>query len=245
MGENLTAVGSIEIARAALADSVDSVEYGAHLSSRDLGGGLWAESFVCTRAGYTGWFWEVCLSEFEGRFTVNDIVVLPGTESIVAPEWTPYRDRVQPEDLGPGDVLPPDADDIRLVPAWSAGDGDEMGVVDRHFAREVGLGREWVLSFEGREDAADRWYDGAFGPESPHAQLASSSCRSCGFLVSLAGDLSDRFGVCANRTSPADGSVVALTHGCGAHSGTRPKRSNSAKIVPDPVFDTVTADDLA
>jgi hypothetical protein len=75
--------------------------------------------------------------------------------------------------------------------------------------------------------------------------LASSSCRSCGFLVSLAGDLSDRFGVCANRTSPADGSVVALTYGCGAHSGTRPKRSNSAKIVPDPVFDTVTADDLA
>ena len=40
----------------------------------------------------------------------------------------------------------------------------------------------------------------------------------------------------------ADGRVVALTHGCGAHSGTRPKRSDSASRLPDPVLDSTRAD---
>src|SRR5690606_36826859 len=140
----------------------------------------------------------------------------------------------RPGDLSPGDVLPPEEDDIRLVPAWSAGDGDPTGVVDRHFAREIGLGREWVLSIEGREDAADRWYDGDSGPDTPIAKQAPGRCGTCGFLVSRAGGLSDRFGVCANKLANSDGRVVALTPGCGAHSGSRPKRSISASNVPDP-----------
>lgn len=244
MGENLYMSESVQIARAALAESIDSAEFGEHLKSIDEGHGLLSEIFECTLPGYRGWHWTVSLSTFDGKITVNDVVLLPSEEAVLAPAWTPYRERVRAEDLGPGDVLPPDADDIRLVPAWSAGDGDGTGVVDRHFAREIGLGREWVLSFEGREDAADRWYDGAHGPDSAFAKQAPGKCQSCGFLVSLAGDLSDRFGVCANRTSPADGMVVALNHGCGAHSGTRPKRSASAKIVPESVFDTVSVDEL-
>lgn len=235
---------SVEVASHALAESLEPGTFGPHVSSHTEGAGLLTENFVCTMPGYVGWYWAVSVSVFEGRATVNDIVLLPGDEAIVAPAWTPYRDRVRSEDLGPGDVLPPEADDIRLVPAWSAGDGDATGVVDRHFAREIGLGREWVLSFEGREDTADRWYSSERGPDSPYAKQASGTCGTCGFLVSLAGDLSDRFGVCANRNAPADGKVVAFTHGCGAHSGTRPRRSESAVVVPDPVFDTITVDGL-
>lgn len=245
MDENRSMSANVQIARRALEESVDRAEFGEHLRSIDDGAGLQSEVFECRLAGYQGWNWTVSLSVFEGHFTVNDVVLLPSDEAVLAPTWTPYRERVQPEDLGPGDVLPPDADDIRLVPAWSAGDGDATGVVDRHFAREIGLGREWVLSYEGREDAADRWYDGARGPESDFAKQAPGKCKSCGFLISLAGDLSDRFGVCANRTSPADGMVVALNHGCGAHSGTRPKRSQSAKIVPEAVYDTVSVDTVS
>ena len=244
MSENQDMFTSVQIAQAALVETIDAAEFGKHSTSIDEGNGLLSEVFECTLAGYRGWSWSVSVSSFEGTFTVNDIVLLPGEEAVLAPAWTPYRERVRPEDLGPGDVLPPAADDIRLVPAWSAGDGDGTGVVDRHFARDIGLGREWVLSFEGREDAADRWYDGAHGPESPFAKQANQKCGGCGFLVSLAGDLSDRFGVCANRTAPADGMVVSLNHGCGAHSGTRPKRTESAKIVPEAVFDTISVDEL-
>lgn len=229
-------------ARTALLDSVDDGTVGEHLGATEDGFGLRTERFACLLAGYRGWYWAVSVSVVD-HVTVNDIVLLPGDDAIVAPQWTPYRERIRPGDLSPGDVLPPDEDDIRLVPAWSAGDGDETGVVDRHFAREIGLGREWVLSLEGREDAADRWYDGDAGPDTPIAKQAPGICGSCGFLVSLAGDLADRFGVCANKMANADGRVVALTHGCGAHSDGRPKRSNSAAQLPDHVIDTTNASD--
>ena len=244
MSENQGMSNSVQIARDALAASLTPHEFGEHVTTIEDAEGLKSEVFECGLAGYRGWHWTVSLSVLEDHITVNDVVLLPSEDAVLAPAWTPYRERVRPEDLGPGDVLPPDADDIRLVPAWSAGDGDREGVVDRHFAREIGLGREWVLSFEGREDAADRWYDGSNGPESAFAKQAPGKCRSCGFLVSLAGDLADRFGVCANRTAPADGAVVALNHGCGAHSGTRPKRTDSAKIVPEAVFDTVSVEEI-
>ena len=68
----------------------------------------------------------------------------------------------------------------------------------REVADELGLGRARVLSLEGRDLAAERWYDGSHGPDSPLAQSAPASCGTCGFLVRLAGPLSRLFGVCAN-----------------------------------------------
>ena len=234
-----------QIARAALEESVDEGAFGDHLGRLEDGPGLLTERFTCELPGYRGWYWAVSLSVLPGAEpTVNDIVLLPGDTAIVAPPWKPYRERIRPGDLGPGDVLPPEEDDIRLAPAWFEGDGDGEGVVDRHFAREIGLGREWVLSLEGREEAADRWYAGEQGPDSAMAKQAPGRCGTCGFLISLAGDLSDRFGVCGNGMATSDGKVVALTHGCGAHSGTRPKRSKSAQALPEPVLDTVGVDEI-
>ena len=53
------------------------------------------------------------------------------------------------------------ADDPLLVPGFEA-TGDED--VDQMAFWELGLGRPRVLSAEGREDAAQRWYDGEHGP---------------------------------------------------------------------------------
>ncbi len=179
--------------------------------------------------------------------TVDEIVLLPGDESIVAPEWVPYRDRIQPGDLSPGDLLPTEEDDPRLVPGYLAGgDGDE--VIDAEQVREVsdelGLGRVRVLSIEGRELAAQRWYDGSHGPDAPLAQSAPATCGSCGFLVRLAGPLSRVFGACANAYANDDGRVVSLDHGCGAHSEARLATRNLPQPLPEPVLDTLTWDDL-
>lgn len=235
---------AVDVARAALGEAADDATVGDHLRAVDEGDGLVTHLFSCTSPGYVGWTWAVSLSRSPDAeaATVNDVVLLPGDHAVVAPAWTPYRDRIKPGDLSPGDVLPPDEDDVRLVPSWSA--GDHLETVDRYFAREVGLGRTTVLSLEGREQAADRWYDGDQGPESPLAKQAAGTCHSCGFLVSLAGPLADRFGVCANGMANDDGRVVAYTHGCGAHSGARLSRSAGPQQLPPPVLDTVTVDDL-
>lgn len=232
-----------DLAREILVDEVDASWVGPYQGFIDEGHGLGTHLFSSTQPGYDGWAWAVSLSLVPGaRPTVNDVVLLPGEAALVAPPWTPYRDRIQPGDLSPGDVLPPDDDDPRLVPSWSA--GDHLDILDRAYAREIGLGREWVLSIEGRDQAAQRWHEGEQGPDVALAKQAPGQCRSCGFLVSLAGALSDRFGVCANGRANDDGRAVAFDHGCGAHSSARLKRSAGPQKLPPPVIDTVTVDDI-
>jgi hypothetical protein len=155
----------------------------------------------------------------------------------------PWSERVQKDDLGPGDLVPIEEDDPRLVPGYLVGDQalDQASAREvREVIRELGLGRERVLSTTGRDLAAERWADGANGPRSPIALAAPAHCSSCGFLVRLSGPLSTSFGVCANASSPSDGQVVAFEHGCGAHSAVRELSASPA--APTPVHDTLAWD---
>ncbi len=236
-------------ARTVVAEAAGDEVVGTHVRAEVDGDGLVSHVFEALQPGYRGWTWVVSLTAVSADAdpTVNDVVLLPGADAIVAPPWTPYRDRVRPGDLGPGDVLPPEPDDLRLVPAWSAGDLDTEveGGADRLAAQELAAGRSLVLSLEGRDMAAQRWHDGQGGPHVAIAQQASGTCRTCGFRVGLAGALADRFGVCANGMANDDGRVVALEHGCGAHSGVRLSRAVAVAVLPDPYFDTITNDVVA
>jgi hypothetical protein len=236
---------AVDVARAAAVEVAGAATVGEFLGSQDEAevlGALTSYHFESLQPGYGGWFWSVSATDANGAVTVNDVVLLPGGDAIVAPTWTPYRERILPGDLGPGDLLPPEDDDLRLVPAWSAGDSQDT--VDRYFAREVGLGRTHVLSLVGRDLAADRWHDSPEGPDNPITEQAPGTCSTCGFLLSLAGPLSQTFGVCANADANSDGRAVALTHGCGAHSAAKLKRSAAPDELPPPVFDTVAIDPL-
>ena len=143
------------------------------------------------------------------------MVLVPGPTALLAPPWLPWDQRVQPGDLGPGDLLAPLPDDPRLVPGFLA-TGDPL--ID-DTALEVGFGRRRVLSMFGRDDAAQRWHDGDHGPGAAMARSTKRVCRDCGFMVPLAGALGAMFGVCCNALS-ADGRVVDYSYGCGAHSDT-------------------------
>jgi hypothetical protein len=237
---------SVDDAREALLETVDAVDVGDHLGVVGEDERVVTHLFACTRKGYRGWRWAVTVARAprQKAVTVDEVVLLPGDDAIIAPEWVPWRDRIKPGDLGPGDLLPTDEDDPRLVPGYTA--GDEL--VDRDTVKavsdELGLGRPRVLSLEGRELAAQRWYDGSHGPEAPIAQSAPASCASCGFLVKLAGPLSQLFGVCANAYANDDGRVVSFDHGCGAHSEAQLSKKNLPAPLPDPVLDTLTWDEL-
>ncbi|MFC6154263.1 DUF3027 domain-containing protein [Nocardioides yefusunii] len=237
--------GAVEVARAALLEGTPADQVGEHL-------GIWAEDgltathvFACVHPGYVGWHWAVTVSRVEEAelVTVDEVVLLPGDAAIVAPRWVPYKERLQPGDLSPGDLLPVDDDDPRLVPTYLVGADED---VDRGqvkvVAADLGLGRVRTLSVEGRDLAAQRWHDGVGGPEAPIAKQAPHNCWSCGFLVLLAGPMSSTFGVCANGNANDDGRVVTLDHGCGAHSEVKLTRTQQPAPMPDHVFDSFTED---
>jgi Protein of unknown function (DUF3027) len=151
---------------------------------------------------------------------VDEVVLLPGDEAILAPEWVPWSDRLRPGDLGAGDLLATPVDDLRLEPGYTGADEDLSvgGELSSIVPYEMGLDRARVLSRYGIQDAVDRWYSGEAGLHDPVARVAPAHCRSCGFLVPIGGTLGRMFGVCANAYAPSDGQVVAFDHGCGAHS---------------------------
>lgn len=220
-------------ARATLAAEVGEDQFGEHLGVVVEDDRVVTHLFQATQPGYVGWQWGVTMTRAprQKTVTVNEIVLLPGDGALQPPAWVPWKDRVQKGDLGPGDLVPIEEDDIRLVPGYLVGDQalDPASSRDvREVVREIGLGRERVLSVSGRDQAAERWLSGDNGPDAPIAQAAPAHCSSCGFLVRLTGPLSTVFGVCANAASPSDGQVVAFEHGCGAHSDVRETSHASA-----------------
>ncbi len=242
------AASAVDEARSALLLDVDAADVGEHLGSQADGERVVTHLFACNRKGYVGWRWSVTVARAsrQKHVTVDEVVLVPGDGAIIAPEWVPYRERLQPGDMSAGDLLPVDDDDARLVPTYSFGDDpldpDEKAQV-RDVAKDLGLGRVRTLSLEGREMAAQRWYDGDGGPDSPLAQAAPDTCHGCGFLVRMAGPLADTFGVCANGDANDDGRVVAFSHGCGAHSEVRLAKKHEPVPMPEHVFDTLSSDD--
>lgn len=244
----LDSVGAeaVDAAREALLELVAADDVGEHLGHEADGAKVVTHLFDCTRKGYRGWRWSVTVARAprQKTVTIDEVVLLPGEDAILAPEWVPWKERIRPGDLSPGDLLPTEDDDPRLVPSLTGVDDEIDPEALKTVSDELGLGRERVLSVEGREAAAQRWYDGSHGPDATIAQSAPASCGTCGFLVKMSGPLGRVFGVCANAFANDDGRVVSYDHGCGAHSEVQLSKRNKPAPLPEPALDTLRWEDL-
>jgi hypothetical protein len=252
---------AVDLARAAAAEQAGADHVGPHVGVESDGDRLATHLFVCLDPAYSGWRWAVTVARASRAkvVTVDECVLLPGPDALLAPAWVPWSERVRPGDIGVGDLMPAPSDDERLVPA-AALEGDD-GVLDwddtaawdegGRLAAALGLaeaaepapeevGRARVLSAIGRDSTAERWYVGDHGPGTPLAHAAPGRCVTCGFLVRLAGPLGRVFGACSNEYAPDDGRVVSLDHGCGAHSETA-STAQSQGVQP-PVIDELGYD---
>lgn len=223
---------AVDLARAAAVSVAPAEHVGEHLGAVAEDDRVVTHRFTCLAPGYPGWVWAVTVARPPRArvATVDEIALLPGQDALTAPEWVPWSERIAPGDLGVGDVLPTPEDDPRLAPGWSGLDdlaaaADEPGL--RPTGWELGIGRRRVLSPEGRDDAVSRWLSGDTGPQTAMARQAPASCTTCGFLLPIGGPTGTAFGVCANGMSPADGRVVSLAYGCGAHSEAAVERARS------------------
>ncbi|URM90920.1 DUF3027 domain-containing protein [Streptomyces sp. MRC013] len=257
---------AVDLAREAAEEAAAPGVVGAHVGAVAEGDRVVTHLFECAEPGYRGWRWAVTVARASRakNVTLDETVLLPGPDALLAPEWVPWSERLRPGDMGPGDLLPTEADDPRLEPGYAGEDEpppdsavseeltDRAEAEDAEFvsrtpsrgaiaavAEELGMRRARVLSRYGLHMAADRWEE-AYGAKTPMAQAAPASCVSCGFLMAVGGSLGQAFGVCANEFSPADGRVVSLDYGCGGHSeaAVMPKPPRPA----EPVLDSMAAD---
>lgn len=231
---------AVELAVEAARSIAQDGTVGEHVRAEMTADRLATHHFACTAKGYPGWVWSVSVARAprQRHATVCETHLLPTSESLLSPEWLPYAERLAPGDVKAGDVTPYVADDPMLEHGFEATGEEE---VDALALFELGLGRRRVLSAEGRDAAAQRWYDGTHGPTSDVAKQAPAPCSTCGFFLPMAGVLRQTFGVCASEWSPSDGQVVSLDHGCGAHSEADAPASAPEKVDP-PVMDDFALD---
>ena len=121
---------AVDLARAAAQEIAEASQVGPHRGIEVDGDRVVTHLFDCQDPAYTGWRWAITVARASRAklVTVSEGVLLPGPDSLLAPDWVPWRDRVRPGDVGVGDLLPVGQDDERLVPA-AVLEGDD-GVLD-------------------------------------------------------------------------------------------------------------------
>lgn len=239
---------AVELAHAAATESAGVVAVGDHLGCTADGDRLVSHWFECRHPGYLGWRWAVTVARASRarKATVNEVVLLPGDDALLSPNWVPYADRIGGGDLGAGMLMPTPDNDPRLEPGYTAGeyaadtDPAEQSQI-RAVVAELGLGRERVMTPYGRGEAAERWLEGEGGSHNEITHQAPANCVSCAYFTRLEGSLGGIFGACANQWSPSDGKVVSVEHGCGGHSNVVAVEREDD--LPMPVWDTISVDE--
>lgn len=91
---------AVDTARAAVEDITPAPTIGRHLAAKSEGDRLVTHLFESRLPGYLGWQWYAVLTRNSRSkvVTVSELGLLPSEDSILAPEWVPWAERVRPED---------------------------------------------------------------------------------------------------------------------------------------------------
>jgi hypothetical protein len=91
---------AVDTARAAVEGITEASSIGRHLAAKSEGDRLVTHLFECRLPGYLGWQWYAVLTRNSRSkmVTVNELGLLPSEDSILAPDWVPWAERVRPED---------------------------------------------------------------------------------------------------------------------------------------------------
>lgn len=115
---------AVDLARAAAEEAALPGMVGDHIDAVADGDRVVTHLFACNEPGYRGWRWAVTVARASRAkiVTLDETVLLPGPDALLAPEWVPWSERLRPGDMGPGDLLPTEADDLRLEAGFSGDD---------------------------------------------------------------------------------------------------------------------------
>ncbi|MDD6373714.1 MAG: DUF3027 domain-containing protein [Bifidobacteriaceae bacterium] len=94
----------------------DETEVGNFIEEIPMEDGVTDFRFQAAVPGYEHWQWSVTLFHDVGRdtWTVCESSLIPAEGAMLAPQWVPWKDRLEPSDLSPTDSIGTEEDDPRL-----------------------------------------------------------------------------------------------------------------------------------
>ena len=174
---------AVDVARTALEGIAPAEQIGRHLAAKSEGDRLVTHLFESTLAGYGGWQWYAVLTRNSRSkvVTVDELGLLPSEDSILAPDWIPWAERVRPGDEQGEDELAVTAPAAPAPPLPASGETDADSAPDAADTPEDdsddadgnadGAGDEYDADDVDDDDAeADDDAEDAPGDEMPSAQ---------------------------------------------------------------------------
>jgi hypothetical protein len=125
---DVTLLAAVDLARAALREITDDDTIGEVIGHLDEGELVISLLFDCLMNGYPGWRWTVSLARADENAepTVLETELTPGDDSLLAPEWVPWSDRlVEDEDEDEADADESDEDEDNEDSDEDESDDDE------------------------------------------------------------------------------------------------------------------------
>src|SRR4029453_11958800 len=116
-------LAGVDFARAAAEEAAGAIGGGDHLGAQGEDTRVVSHFFACPHPGYRGWRWSVTVARAARSrvVTIDEVVLLPGDEALLAAPWVPWAERIQPRDVTPGVIMPSSGDDPRLEPGYTGG----------------------------------------------------------------------------------------------------------------------------
>lgn len=147
------------LAKSVLVESAGIKNVGNFIGVTEIDKGLATFLFENNQKGYVGWRWSVTIFQDKKNqpATVSEIVLLPGDDSLIAPDWVPWSERlsdykalqIELEKQAALDALEDESDEDADEDA-SAESAEESGKKEPEVSEDAGLP---VSNLEEGEDA--------------------------------------------------------------------------------------------
>ena len=85
-----------DFARNALIEATSKSKVGNFIEVIEEGEGLATYLFENNQKGYVGWRWSITIFQLDksSPITVSELLLMPGPDSLVAPDWVPWSERL-------------------------------------------------------------------------------------------------------------------------------------------------------
>ncbi len=131
---------AVDVARAAVEGIAPAEQIGEHIGARSEGDRLVTHLFESRLPGYLGWQWYAVLTRNSRSkvVTVDELGLLPSEDSILAPAWIPWAERVRPEDAQADEAEAPSQASDADADAQIVGQADDAETNDETDDDETG-----------------------------------------------------------------------------------------------------------